>query len=809
MEGDNSIYLTRFKFSGLILYVCHIIYGYINYFFDFINIFCLLISFFQIYDYRDFRSFIPLSIFSTLYSVYYTYTVSKLIREQNSINSEMFMRKPINQIKRGDILELSYQDKIPADILILTDDFHVSTNELELSGENIVLNKKALFEDYDNNQLLKSNICINQKKNNGFIEYDNKKYKYDENNIVFRGTKMLDGKLKGLVVEIGNDCMIYNIDNRVLKDKTWLYKKVNNITFNNLYYLLIISAFIAGALKYVYPQRKFIFLVKTTVLLLNTVVPLSLQSFYNACTWILSRKIQTENNVTINSHGINCFENNPKYVVTDKTGTITKNQLKLIQVINISNKNNIIEKNDITNSSNINNFFDIMSCTLINTHSTTKQLLKNDEMEYLLLEWCCKNNKIKIMNNNYNEINKNLSFYKYKFNNKEEKINKIIYKGFDYKLGIKYCITEKDDIYTLNIQGTPEMINLYTNKNLINEGEKLLDEVSNNSYRRIICYAKKNITSDTYLDIKNNCNINEYLKDFEYANIYVFEDQVMDDLANHFDKLMKNGKHITILTGDRHSSSVEVGKILGMCDDMVLIDKKEDMNNIDKTVSLSVNGKIFNELIREEKFKNIILNTNKIIVYRATPEIKEKYIQYLKFADEKNQVMMIGDGSNDISAIMRADVGVAVKGESNQIQNISDVVIDSWCKIPELLKNFSYKKEIIEHNVKWVLTKHIMTATILMTMLLISNYKEIRDPTNPFHMLILNCLLFVCMSMFSFNNNLRIINNPINEKDYKTHIHKGIIVGMIIGTIVFTIFSVNIGIIIAIIAKFIYLSLIL
>ena len=102
-----------------------------------------------------------------------------------------------------------------------------------------------------------------------------------------------------------------------------------------------------------------------------------------------------------------------------------------------------------------------------------------------------------------------------------------------------------------------------------------------------------------------------------------------------------------------------------------------------------------------------------------------------------------------------------------------------------------------------------MTATILMTMLLISNYKEIRDPTNPFHMLILNCLLFVCMSMFSFNNNLRIINNPINEKDYKTHIHKGIIVGMIIGTIVFTIFSVNIGIIIAIIAKFIYLSLIL
>lgn len=811
INGDNSIYLTQFKYSGFVLYLYHFVYGYYSYFFDFINLFCLTISFFQIYDYKDFRSFIPLSIFSTLYSMYYTYTISKLIAEQNSINKEIFKGKKISKIKRGDILEIDFKDKIPADILILTDDFHVATNELELTGENIVVNKRSILECCRNEDLLDSPIEINQKKNNGCIQYQNKLYNYNENNIIFRGTKMIDGRLKGIVIEVGNDCMIYNIDNQILKEKTWLYKKVNSITFDNLYYLLILASVLSGALKYVYPNHKFIILVKTIVLLLNTIVPLSLQSFYNASTWILSNKIQKEENIKINSHGTHCFQNNPKYIVTDKTGTITKNKLKLFQIINVKNTNNLLKSIDITDFPGISNFKDVMSCTLINTHSTSKDyLLKNDEIEYLLLEWCMEND-IVMLNNNYNDANENLSYYKYSFNNTEKSVQKLYYKSFDYKLGIKYCITKENDEYILNIQGIPESINHYAN-NMVHEGEKLIRHVSDNSYRRIICYAKKNITQEEYNNFKQQLDINILLHNFPYVNIYIFEDHIVDNLAGYISNLLNDNRNITILTGDRLSSSIEVGKILNMCDDMLSIDNVNDFinANIDNYHSVLLNGRIFIDLLNDKfsvKLKQIIQKKNKIIIYRATPEVKEKYIQYIKLIDPDNQVMMIGDGSNDIAAIMKSDIGIAIVGESTQIQNISDIVIDNWSKIPNLLTNFRSKKDIIEHNIKWVLSKHILTATILLTMMLISNFREIKDPSNPFHMLIFNGSLFVYMSIFSYNKQFRLINNQINKKKYWRSIYESFCNGVIIGTIIFSAFKVNLGIKIALIVQFIYLLL--
>lgn len=800
---NNSIFLTQFKYSGIILYLYHFAYGYYNYFFDFINLFCLMISFIQIYDYLDFRSFIPLSIFSTLYSLYYLYTVSKLIKEQNIINNKYFVNKKISNIKKGDIIEMDYKNIIPADILILSDDLHVTVNELQLNGENIMINKRSLFDSVDLVEITNSTIKIGQ-DNKGYIIYKNKCYNYDENNIIFRDTKMIDGNLRGIVIGVGNKCMIYNIDNQIVKEKTWLYKKVNSITFDNLYYLLILASILSGALKYVYPEHKFIILMKTIILLLNTIVPLSLQSFYNASTWILSRKIQRENNIIINSHGTHVFQNNPKYIVSDKTGTITKNKLRLVQVINAQNDKlvNIIDPT-------IENVEDILSCTLINIHSNTDELLNNDEMEYLLLKWSMKN--IKLLNNNYNDGNRDISYCKYinEINNEEKIINKLLYKPFDYTLGIKYCFTKNNGSYYLNVQGTPESINDYTKNNLIHKAEKQIGKMSDNCYRRVICYGKKRVTEEILNNIYNTLEIKDILNEFEYVNMYVFEDEIVENLKDSFKQILNKNRCITILTGDRLSSSIEVSKILDIYHNPYHIENIDSMNNINiiDHETILINGKILNELemIKSSIMPEIIKKKNKIIVYRATPETKEKYIEYIKTIDPENQVMMIGDGSNDIAAIMKSDVGISIIGESNQVQNISDLILDRWTKIPEILENFAEKKDSIEHIIKWVLSKHILTATILLSMMLITNFEQLRDPTNPYEMIIFNSLLFVSMCLFCINNNIRIFNNTINKGSYTKNIYKSFKTGILIGLCVFSILDPNRGIRIALITKFIYL----
>ena len=76
--------------------------------------------------------------------------------------------------------------------------------------------------------------------------------------------------------------------------------------------------------------------------------------------------------------------------------------------------------------------------------------------------------------------------------------------------------------------------------------------------------------------------------------------------------------------------------------------------------------------------------------------------------------MMIGDGMNDISAIMKADIGVAVIGENKLTQDIADLVIDSWAKIPKVLDSFQKSLPLITNICYWIIMKHMLSAFTLL-----------------------------------------------------------------------------------------------
>ena len=61
--------------------------------------------------------------------------------------------------------------------------------------------------------------------------------------------------------------------------------------------------------------------IASILLLFNTIIPLSLQFFFNMCSLVISKRIEKICDVKINSNGIRCFQTTPKYIVTDKTGT--------------------------------------------------------------------------------------------------------------------------------------------------------------------------------------------------------------------------------------------------------------------------------------------------------------------------------------------------------------------------------------------------------------------------------------------------------------------------------------------------------
>lgn len=850
LTDDNSVYLTEFKQNGINAYVLHILYGYYAYFKDPINLFCLLVAFGQIYEYKDFRSIVPLSIFGTLDMVKHMYSTSILLRQQNTTNSTKvkklvmtkgkYKEKIVSQdkLKRGDFIKLTDSDEIPADILLINS--KVAVQELELTGEDIVIHKTGLelldslnnynitinhFNNYgfvgvlEDKQILSSDVENNyfgkpgkeskillSNKDQSFTNLDklanNDKIiiNYSSKNMVYRGTKIIDGNVFGIIIETGNDCQIFRIDNNVQKSKTSIQNRIIDICLTNLYFMLLISSFASiiiysKSISEGYSYQRLWRIVRKMILLFNTMVPLSLQFFFNTASVILSKRIEKKNNVIINRNGVTSFQINPEYIVSDKTGTITTNQMDVVGVYyNDDGKiNNLMDE---TKTIPYKFLLNVIACSEVQPHSITKVLLKNDILEEKLMDYMLKNlntqlitNGIEYENNNsYIEI-QNIGKYK-----------RLFYKPFDYKTEVKIGVINNCNEIVMHIQGTPESIDKYSNGGISKILNKL-DTVTTpkNVYKRVIAHASK-IINKYELEMLYE-NPESVLNNMTNTTVYVFYDYVIKDIDKSIGKLLSQGKDFTLLTGDKMSSAIEIGETIQIIknNNVIAIDKIDDFDKINLSHDLGnicfvINGRMLEQIAGSSnitKLINIVKASNKKIIYRASPNGKQIYVACLqKYL--KKEIMMVGDGANDVSAIIQANVGVGIKkGNNMNVQNISEICINDWNIIPDLLKDFSDKQIIINNIARWVLMKHMITASTMLTMLVMSNFENIRDPASPYLMALLNGSMYACMCIYTW------YDNPVHSGKYVSFwklILRGIVAGLINSIIVLSQYDINNGI---------------
>jgi magnesium-transporting ATPase (P-type) len=794
LSNDNAIFLTQIKKHGKEAFLRHILYGYYAYIFlDPVNLFCTVIAIGQIYEYMDMRSIIPLSIVGTWTVINYVYSMSTLLSQQNFINNktvekidkhDKIIELKQKDLKRGDIVRLSCKDEVPADILLLSS--KVSVQELELTGEDIVILRSGLMLDKMKIDL--PMITINHFNNTGCIEYGKTNYNYDEKNMIFRGTKIIDGDAYGMVIETGNDCKIYRIDNTIIKDKTNIQKKIMNICLTNLYLMLLITSVTSiiifhKSMNEGYSYKRLWKIIRKMVLLFNTMVPLSMQFFFNTAAGIISKRIANKSNIHINRNGINAFQINPHFIVSDKTGTITTNETEI---------ENIYQKDYKQSQTQL--LLNVLACSEVQSHSVYKTLLKNDIIEERLINNMLKDLKSELICNDvdnesdsYIEV-KNIGKYK-----------RLLYKPYDYILEVKIGVIENGGNMMLHIQGTPESVNKYANDEL----KEMLDyiekkESPNNVYKRIIAHASKVINDEELLLLRTEPL--KVLKDMTNTVIYVFYDYIIKDIDKSISELLLAGKDFTLLTGDKMTSAIEIGTIISIIKDnkIYTIEKEEDLDNINNQDltdhCIIINGKLFEQLADTyllNKLVSIIKMSNKKIIYRATPSGKQIYVACLQKYFNK-QVMMIGDGANDISAIKQSNIGVGIKKDNNiNVQNVSEIVVDNWNIIPKFLKDAANKRAIIINIARWVMMKHMMTAFMLFAMLIISKFENIKDPASPYLMMLLNASMFVCMCIYGM------YDVPIDSKKKKTFmkmIVRGIIFGVINGVIVLCFYGINKGI---------------
>lgn len=312
-------------------------------------------------------------------------------------------------------------------------------------------------------------------------------------------------------------------------------------------------------------------------------------------------------------------------LLTDKTGTLTKGKLEVIDFIS----------GDLT-------------------HYKTIDSLKPNKKLYELVEKSILYNNASVYNDKHIAIGGNITdraLLNYINSNFDSKIIKTNTIPFDSN--IKYSLTEINNDLVL-IKGASEKILPYCNSYYDNFGRKIAIPDKKDILSLIDKYTKQGIRV-LILAIKDKDIRNDYFKNLILVGIILIKDEIRKETFEGI-RLVDSAHIQTIMiTGDAKETAIAIGKEINLIkNDNDLILTSDELNKIS-----------------DLELKNIYSKIK--IVARALPSDKSRLVT---IGQELNLVVgMTGDGVNDAPALKKANVGFAMGSGTEVSKEAADIVI--------------------------------------------------------------------------------------------------------------------------------------
>ena len=177
------------------------------------------------------------------------------------------------------------------------------------------------------------------------------------------------------------------------------------------------------------------------------------------------------------------------------------------------------------------------------------------------------------------------------------------------------------------------------------------------------------------------------------------EDALAENVPLAIQNLVKAKVQVVVLTGDKTETAVNICVNAHLISDPKMIryvvheeriaeDLAKLAGGVDKSVALVISGTalraIFQEKKHTESFSEILPYCYTIICTRMTPAQKATVVRFYK--TRKAITLAIGDGANDVSMIREAHVGVGILGkEGSQAANAADFALSRFSDLTRLL----------------------------------------------------------------------------------------------------------------------------
>ncbi|KAM0681587.1 putative aminophospholipid-translocase [Glugoides intestinalis] len=470
------------------------------------------------------------------------------------------------------------------------------------------------------------------------------------------------------------------------------------------------------------------------IIIFSYVIPISLRFMITTARFIYTYLLSKDPNLSTVKVLTNTLQEELariSFFLTDKTGTLTKNEMIMRKlhigtlcynaenveeisksIENVLSKPDALKKSFWKKSKSLDSkLYDLIEALSV-CHSVMPvesedgicyQAASPDEVAMvnysgqLNMKLVARNNKMMVIKNQKGEEVRYEILYTFAFNSDTK------------RMGI---ILKKDNEYIFFMKGADTVM-----KNIIKENDWVEEETDNMAREgfRTLVFAKRILTNtelETFAEAykvarmslvdRNEKMLEEQCKlenNLDIIGLTGVEDKLQDKVKQTLESLRNAGIKIWMLTGDKIETATSIAfssRLLTKNDHYLVISKCETRAEIEKQLLiLSTRG--YNSLIVDgaslaiiidhylDRFIDIAKNLHCLVGCRYSPTQKAIMASALR-ERAKEAVLCIGDGGNDVSMITQANVGVGIDGkEGSQASLAADFALKNFSDVAELM----------------------------------------------------------------------------------------------------------------------------
>lgn len=612
----------------------------------------------------------------------------------------------------GDIVKLESGDEIPADGLLLHS-ISLRVDESNFTGE-LYANKTTFEDDFDKDATYPSDFMLRGAT-------------VIEGNGIYRvtATGMDTEEGKGVAITQEGSTEETPLNRQLNQLGRWIsiasFVIATLIVVGRVIFYAVSGGFSGGA-GFVGIAEFILASIMIAVTLIVVAVPEGLPMSVTVSLALSMRKMLKENNLVRKLHACETM-GAATVICTDKTGTLTKNQMTVLETDLYGDDENLelIRQNMAVNS----------TAEVFQEKDGTVAAIGNPT-EAALLKWLHQNGT------DYQECRKSAEVKDQMPFSTERKYMQTIASVGNTSQTVKF------------VKGAPEI--------LLDMCDSIASDVTREHVlEKLAEYQSKAMRTLGFATQKDG-------EDLVFSGIVGIADPVRDDVKEAVQTCKERaGVRVIIVTGDTPGTANEIGRQIG------LVGQDEPDQTVTGAEFASMPDSQALALVASADFK---------IISRARPEDKARLVRLLQA--NKEVVAVTGDGTNDAPALSKAHVGLSMGDGTSRAKEASDItIIDN--SFSSINKAIMWGRSLYLNIQRFIIFQMTINLCACLIVLLGSFIGQ-DSPLTVTQMLWVNLIMdtFAAMALSSLPADKRVLNEK--PRKWNSHIVNRKMLGHIVGT---------------------------